>query len=140
MSEERREEGAKFQFLVQPLSFLAGPDARVNAVECLRCELGEADDSGRRRPVPIENSNFTVLADTVILALGYWPDEKLGKTTPQLETENWGLIAVDAETMASSKKGVFAGGDAVTGPDLVVTAMVAGRKSAASIDSYLEEV
>ena len=135
-----KEEGAEFHFLVQPVSFLAGPDGRVSAVECLRCELGEADDSGRRRPVPIDNSNFTVQADTVILALGYWPDESLARTTPELETENWGLIAVDSETMASSRKGVFAGGDAVTGPDLVVTAMVAGRKAAASIDSYLEEV
>jgi|Deesub1362A_J573_1020465.scaffolds.fasta_scaffold01491_5 glutamate synthase (NADPH/NADH) small chain len=134
-----REEGAKFRFLTQPVKFIAGPDGRVSAVECLQCELGEPDESGRRRPIPIEGSNFIVPTDTVILALGYWPDETIGKTTPGLETRDWGLINVDPETMATSRPGVFAGGDAVTGPHLVVTAMVAGRKAAASIDAYLNE-
>ncbi len=115
-----KEEGAKYRFLTQPVRFIAGPDGRVSAVECLQCELGEPDDSGRRRPVPIEGSNFTVLADTVILALGYWPDPLIGKTTPGLETKKYGLIVVDAETGATSRPGVFAGGDDVTGPDLVV--------------------
>ena len=102
-------------------------------------ELGEPDDSGRRRPVPIEGSNFSVPATTAIKALGYWPDEIIGKTTPDLETHKWGLIkVVDAETGQTSREGVFAGGDGVTGPDLVVTAMVAGRKSAKAINDYLE--
>ena len=132
-----RQEGAKYRFLTQPIRFLASPDGRVQAVECLQCELGEPDASGRRRPVPIEGSNFTVLADTVVLALGYWPDPLLGKSTPNLETHKYGLIVADPETGATSRKEVFAGGDAVTGPDLVVTAMRAGRRAAASIHTYL---
>jgi glutamate synthase (NADPH) small chain len=102
-------------------------------------ELGEPDASGRRRPVPVEGSNFIVEADTAILALGYWPDPIIGKTTPDLETQKWGLIIADHETGVTSRPGVFAGGDAVTGPDLVVTAMVAGRKAAASIDDFLRK-
>lgn len=132
-----REEGAKYRFLTQPIRYIAGPNGRVSAVECLQCELGELDDSGRRRPIPIEGSNFTVEADTVILALGYWPDPIIGDTTPGLETHKWGLIIADPETGATSRPGVFAGGDAVTGPDLVATAMIAGRKAAAAIDEYL---
>lgn len=134
-----KEEGAKYRFLTQPVRYLPGPDGRVSAVECLQCELGEPDESGRRRPIPIEGSEFTVAADTVILALGYWPDETLGKTTPELETHDWGLISVDPETKATSRPGIFAGGDAVTGPDLVVTAMAAGRTAAESIHDYLNE-
>jgi glutamate synthase (NADPH/NADH) small chain len=135
-----REEGAKYRFLTQPVEYIAGPDGRVSAVECLQCELGEPDESGRRRPLPIEGSNFTVPVDDVILALGYWPDETIGKSTSDLETHDWGLITVDPETMATSRAGVFAGGDAVTGPSLVVTAMRAGRKAAESIDAYLHQL
>ena len=134
-----REEGAKYRFLTQPIRYIAGPNGRVSAVECLQCELGELDDSGRRRPIPIEGSNFTVEADTVILALGYWPDPIIGDTTPNLETHKWGLIVADPDTGATSRPGVFAGGDAVTGPDLVATAMIAGRKAATAIDEYLSK-
>ena len=102
-------------------------------------ELGEPDDSGRRRPVPIEGTNFFVDADTAVLALGYWPDPIIGETTPELDTHKWGLIVVDPETGATSRPGVYAGGDDVTGPDMVVTAMVAGRKSATAIDQYLKK-
>jgi glutamate synthase (NADPH/NADH) small chain len=87
--------------------------------------------------VPIEGTNFFVEADTAILALGYWPDPVIGESTPELETHKWGLIVTDKESGETSRPGVYAGGDAVTGPDLVVTAMVAGRKAAASIDAYL---
>jgi glutamate synthase (NADPH/NADH) small chain len=132
-----REEGATFRFLTQPVRYIAGADGRVNAVECLQCELGEPDDSGRRRPVPIEGSNFTVPADSVVLALGYWPDPTIGETTPNLETHKWGLIVADPETGETSRPGIYAGGDGVTGPDLVVTAMAAGRRSAQAIDAYL---
>ena len=134
-----REEGTKYRFLTQPVRFIAGPDGKLSAVECLQCELGEPDDSGRRRPIPIEGSNFTVEADTAILALGYWPDPLIGDTTPDLKTHKWGLIVANPETGATSKPGVYAGGDAVTGPDLVVTAMVAGRKAALAIDEYLSK-
>lgn len=132
-----REEGAQYQFLTQPVKFIAGEDGTLKQIECIRMRLGEPDAKGRRKPVPIEDSNFIVDADTAILALGYWPDPIIGETTPDLKTHKYGLIVVDRETMATSRPGVFAGGDDVTGPDLVVTAMVAGRKAAAGIDAYL---
>ena len=132
-----REEGAQYQFLTQPVRFIAGENGRLAQIECIRMELGEPDAKGRRKPVPIEGSNFIVEADTAILALGYWPDPIIGETTPDLETKNWGLIVVDKKTGATSKAGVYAGGDAVTGPDLVVTAVAAGRRAAASINIYL---
>ena len=131
------EEGAEYQFLTQPVRFIAGENGRLSQVECIRMELGEPDDSGRRRPVSVDGSNFIIEADTAVLALGYWPDPIIGETTPDLETHKWGLIVVDKETGATSKPGVFAGGDGVTGPDLVVTAMAAGRKAALAIDEYL---
>ncbi|GAB4418100.1 MAG: NADPH-dependent glutamate synthase [Anaerolineales bacterium] len=135
-----KEEGAKYRFLTQPIRFIAGEDGRLAAVECLEMELGEPDESGRRRPVPIEGSNFTVAADTAILALGYWPDPIIGETTPSLETHKWGLIKlVDKETGATTMPGVFAGGDCVTGPAIVAEAMVAGLKAAEAIDTYLRQ-
>jgi len=103
-------------------------------------ELGEPDESGRRRPVPIEGSNFSIAADTAILALGYWPDPVIGDTTPELETHKWGLIkVVDKETGETTRKGVFAGGDCVTGPAIVGDAMAAGVKAAKAIDAYLSQ-
>ena len=135
-----RQEGAHYRFLTQPVRFHADPDGRVASVECLQCELGEPDASGRRRPVPIEGSNFTVPSDTVVLALGYWPDPLLGDATPGLETHKHGLIVADDETGRTSLPGVFAAGDAVSGPDLVVTAMRGGRRAAAAIDEYLREM
>lgn len=135
--EMAKEEGAHYEFLTQPVRFIPGDDGHLEAVECIRMQLGEPDKSGRRRPVPVEGSNFIVQADTAILALGYWPDPLIGETTPGLETRNWGLIVTDRESGATSRPGVFAGGDAVTGPDLVVTAMVSGRKAAAAIHAYL---
>jgi len=134
-----QEEGAKYRFLTQPVKFIAGEDGHLAAVECLEMELGEPDDSGRRRPVPIEGSNFTVAVDTAILALGYWPDPIIGETTPDLETHKWGLIkVVDEETGATTRPGVYAGGDCVTGPAIVGAAMAAGIKSAQAIDTYLK--
>ncbi len=133
-----REEGAQYQFLTQPVRFIAGEDGKLKEIECIRMVLGEPDAKGRRKPVPVEGSNFIVQADTAILALGYWPDPIIGETTPDLKTRNYGLIVVDPETGATSRPGVYAGGDDVTGPDLVVTAMVAGRKAAAAIHEYLK--
>jgi glutamate synthase (NADPH/NADH) small chain len=133
-----RDEGARYRFLTQPIKFIAGADGRLAAVECLEMKLGDPDAKGRRKPIPVEGSNFSVACDTAILALGYWPDPILGKTTPDLATHDWGLISVeDRTTGATSRAGVFSGGDCVTGPDLVVTAMVAGRKAALAIDRYL---
>ncbi|MEW5867718.1 MAG: NAD(P)-dependent oxidoreductase [Chloroflexota bacterium] len=133
-----REEGADYQFLTQPVRFIAGADGRLSQIECIRMVLGEPDAKGRRKPVPVENSNFIVEADTAVLALGYWPDPIIGETTPDLKTHKWGLIVADTETGATSRPGVYAGGDDVTGPSLVVTAMVAGRNAAQAIDEYLK--
>jgi glutamate synthase (NADPH/NADH) small chain len=133
-----REEGAKYRFLTQPVKFIPGEDGRLAAVECIEMKLGEPDAKGRRKPVPVEGSNFSLAVDTAIKALGYWPDPVLGETTPGLDVHDYGLISVvDRETGATSREGVFAGGDDVTGSDLVVTAMVAGRKSALAIEKYL---
>jgi glutamate synthase (NADPH/NADH) small chain len=135
-----QEEGAKYRFLTQPVKFIPGKDGHLIAVECLEMELGEPDASGRRRPVPVEASNFSVAADTAILALGYWPDPVIGKTTPGLETHTWGLIKViDPQTGATTRPGVYAGGDCVTGPSIVGNAMAAGRKAAFAIAAYLKQ-
>ncbi|HEX7976328.1 MAG TPA: NAD(P)-dependent oxidoreductase [Anaerolineales bacterium] len=132
-----QEEGAKYQFLTLPKEFIPGEDGRLARVRCIRMELGEPDASGRRRPVEVPNSDFIIEADCAVTAVSYWPDPIIGKTTPDLKTDKWGLIQADRATGATSRPGVFAGGDDVTGPDLVVTAMLAGRKSAAAIDAYL---
>jgi glutamate synthase (NADPH/NADH) small chain len=134
-----RDEGAKYRFLTQPVKFIAGPDGSLAAVECLEMKLGEPDAKGRRKPIPVEGSNFSIACDTAILALGYWPDPIIGKTTPDLEVHDWGLVSVkDKVTGETSRLGVFSGGDCVTGPDLVVTAMNAGRRAALAIDKYLQ--
>ena len=133
-----REEGAKYRFLTQPIRFIAGEDGNLAAVECLEMKLGEPDAKGRRKPVPVEGSNFIVECDMAVLALGYWPDPIIGETTPNLETHDWGLITANKMKGITSREGVFSGGDCVTGPDLVVTAMVAGRKAAWAIDEYLK--
>jgi glutamate synthase (NADPH/NADH) small chain len=135
-----RQEGARYQFLTQPVKFIAGEDGHLAQIECIQMRLGEPDEKGRRRPVPIEDTNFIVEADTAILALGYWPDPIIGKSTPDLETHKWGLIVTDRMTGETSRPGVYAGGDGVTGPDLVVTAMVAGRQAAAAMDVYLRGI
>ncbi len=133
-----RDEGAKYRFLTQPVKFIAGEDGHLAAIECIEMVLGEPDAKGRRRPVPVPDSNFSVACDTAILALGYWPDPIISKTTPDLETHDWGLVSVrNKATGETSRPGVFSGGDCVTGPDLVVTAMVGGRKAAFAINEYL---
>ncbi len=139
-AEERtnaKEEGVNFEFLTVPVRYIGGDDGWVNAMECIRMELGEPDSSGRRRPVPIEGSNFIQEVDTVVLALGYWPDPLLGEKTEKLETHKWGLFVVDEETGATSREAVFAGGDAVRGADLVVTALASAKIASQGIDDYL---
>ncbi|HLF26566.1 MAG TPA: NAD(P)-dependent oxidoreductase [Anaerolineae bacterium] len=132
------EEGARIEYLVAPVKFIGDERGQVRAMELQRMELGAPDESGRRRPVPLKGSEFTAPIDTVVLALGYWPDETLGKTTPDLKTHDYGLIDADDRTGRTSRVGVFAGGDAVTGPDLVSTAVAAGFRAAHAIDEYLK--
>ncbi len=131
------EEGAQYHYLTQPVRLIAGANGHVAQVECVRTELGEPDESGRRRFCIVEGSNFVVDADTVIVAIGYKPDTIVTDTTPGIQTHSSGLLMADQNTGATHRRGVFGGGDFVHGPHLVVTAMVAGRKAAAAIDRYL---
>lgn len=132
------EEGAQYQFLTTPVRFIPGADGRMAQVECVRTELGEPDASGRRKFSVVEGSNFIIDADTAVIAVGYKPDPVIGSTTPGIQThDHSGLLLADQHTGSTHRRGVFGGGDFVTGPDLVVTAMVAGRKAAAAIDRYL---
>jgi glutamate synthase (NADPH/NADH) small chain len=131
------EEGAKYHYLTQPVRFIAGADGRLAQVECVRTQLGEPDASGRRSFNVVEGSDFIIEVDTAILAIGYKPDPIISATTPGIGTHSDGLLLADRDSGATNRKGVFTGGDVVTGPHLVVTAMVAGRKSAAAIDRYL---
>ncbi len=132
-----KEEGIDFKWLTQPIEIIGDHEGRVREMKCIEMELAEPDDSGRRRPVPIEGTEFTLVVDTVILALGFWPDPLIGEATPHLETHDWGLITVDAETGVTSRPNVFAGGDDVAGPDLVVTAVAQGRRAAAAMHEYM---
>jgi glutamate synthase (NADPH/NADH) small chain len=139
--EERRhaaEEGVEFMYLTTPIRFI-GEDGKVVAAECQRMQLGEPDESGRRRPEPVPGSEFIYPADTVVLAIGYNPDDLLEKTTPGLRTTHWKTVRVD-EDYQTTRPGVFAGGDTVRGADLVVTAMADGRRAALAIQHYLERL
>ncbi len=131
------EEGINFQLLTNPVRFTDDERGSLAGVECLRMELGEPDDSGRRRPVPVEGSEFVIDIDVAIIAIGNSPNPIIQKSTPDLDTTKWGTIVVDEETMKSSKPGVFAGGDIVSGAATVIEAMGAGRKAAKSINEYL---
>jgi glutamate synthase (NADPH/NADH) small chain len=134
------EEGVIIDFLVAPVRFFGDEEGRVKAVEFRRMQLGEPDESGRRRPVPIEGSEFVVEADTVVLALGYGVDRVFSDTVPGLEADRQGRIAIDRETGRTSVPGVFAGGDNVNGADLVVTALRDGRRAARGIDEHLKSL
>ncbi|MFZ2358422.1 MAG: NAD(P)-dependent oxidoreductase [Anaerolineae bacterium] len=131
------DEGVRIRYLEAPTELLGDDDGRLRAMKVIKMELGEPDSSGRRRPIPKEGSETIEEVDNVILAVGYWPDPLMGKTTPNLATRKWGLIVTDEEVGATTRAGVFAAGDAVHGPDLVVTAIATAHKAAANIDGYL---
>ena len=107
-------------------------------MEIVKQELGEPDESGRRSPHPVEGSNYDLDVDTVIIAIGQSPNPLIRQTTPGLDTQRWGGIIVDEDTMKTSKDGVYAGGDTVTGAATVILAMGAGKKAAAAIDRQLQ--
>jgi glutamate synthase (NADPH/NADH) small chain len=131
------EEGIRFQLLTAPVRVLGDEGGRVRGMECLRMELGEPDASGRRRPVPIKGSEYTIEVDTVVVAIGNGPNPLIPRTTPGLATGKHGNIVADEESGQTSKPGVFAGGDIVTGAATVILAMGAGRRAAGAIDQYL---
>ena len=135
--EHAEEEGIKFQLLTNPVRFLGDVNNRVTTVECIKMKQGEADESGRRRPILIEGTEHQFEADTVIIALGTRPRSFISSTTPDLEISRWGTIVTDEETGETSKPGVYAGGDIVTGVATVIKAMGAGRIAAKSIDEYV---
>lgn len=131
-----KEEGIDFRFLTNPTQII-GKEGAVSAIECIKMELGEPDESGRRRPVPIKGSEFTLDIDTVIMAIGTAANPLVPKSTPGLELTKRGYIAADEETGKTSRKGVYAGGDIVTGSATVILAMGAGKKAARTIHHYL---
>jgi glutamate synthase (NADPH/NADH) small chain len=133
-----KEEGVEFNILTAPVEFVGDDKGWLKAMKCIKMELGEPDASGRRRPIPIDNSEFEVPIDLVVIAIGNGSNPLIPKTTPDIKTSKRGTIVVNEETMKTTKKGVFAGGDIVTGGATVILAMGAGRKAAKAIDDYLK--
>jgi glutamate synthase (NADPH/NADH) small chain len=131
-----KEEGIEFHILQSPKRIIGDENSRVVAIECLKYKLGEPDDSGRRRPIPIEGSEFTIDVDTCIMAIGNGSNPLIRQTTPNLEFNKWGNIVVD-ENCKTSMEGVYAGGDIVLGAATVILAMGQGRIAAAAINDYL---
>ena len=145
--EHAMEEGIEFKLLNNPIEILGyqNPDDKrdpkngfVTGMKCIRMELGEPDEKGRRRPVPVEGSEFTLDVDTVVIAIGTSPNPLIKSTTKGLEVNRKGGIVVEEATGATSREGVYAGGDAVTGAATVISAMGAGKAAAAAIDEYLK--
>ena len=132
-----QEEGIIFDLLTNPVEILEAEDGWVRGIRCIRMELGEPDESGRRRPIEIPGSEFEIPCDEVIMALGTSPNPLIPSTTKGLDTNRRQCIIADEATGQTSKEGVFAGGDAVTGAATVILAMGAGKKAAKGIDDYL---
>lgn len=132
-----KEEGIEFVYLSNPVEFIGDEQGWLKGAKLQKMELGEPDASGRRRPIPIEGSEYILDLDMAVIAIGNGSNPIIQKTTPDLKYNKWGNILVDEETMSTSKKGVFAGGDIVTGGATVILAMGAGRTAAKAIDNYL---
>jgi glutamate synthase (NADPH/NADH) small chain len=137
--EHAKEEGVSFQFLNNPVEFLGDEKGWLKGIKLIQMELGEPDSSGRRRPIPIPGSEYDVPVDLTIVAIGNGSNPIIQRTTEDLAFNKWGNIIVDEETMATSKEGVYAGGDIVTGGATVILAMGAGRTAARSINAYLTQ-
>jgi glutamate synthase (NADPH/NADH) small chain len=132
-----KEEGVEFNLLCNPVAIHGDENGKVQSIECIRMELGEPDASGRRRPIPIEGSNFKIPVDCVVMAIGNSPNPLIRSTTEGLEANRHGCIVVNEETMQTSRKGVYAAGDAVSGAATVILAMGGGKDAARSIDQYV---
>jgi glutamate synthase (NADPH/NADH) small chain len=132
-----KDEGIQFLCLTNPVAFLGDDQGWLQGVRCVRMELGEPDASGRRAPVPVPGSEYELPIRMAVIALGTSANPLVQSTTPDLRTDRRGYIAADPETLRTSKPGVFAAGDIVTGAATVILAMAAGRKAARSIEEYL---
>ena len=132
------EEGIIFKNLNNPVKILGDENGRVRAMECIEMELGEPDASGRRKPIAKEGSNFELPVDTVIMSIGTSPNPLIRSTTPGLDTNKRGCLVVNEDTMQTTREGVYAGGDAVTGAATVILAMGAGKSAAKAIDEYIK--
>ena len=135
--EHAEQEGVQFHLLTSPVAF-HGKDGRLTGLECLKNELGEPDASGRRKPVAVEGSNFVIEADVAVIAIGQSPSPLVSRTTPDLQTGKGGVVVADKATLKTSKKGVFAGGDVITGGATVILAMGQGKVAAQAIHEYLQ--
>jgi glutamate synthase (NADPH/NADH) small chain len=132
------QEGVVLNLLTNPVGILTDAGGRVTGMECLKMELGEPDESGRRRPVAVKGSNFVIEADAVVIAIGNKPNPLISQTSPNLKTTKWGTLVVNEETMETSTPGVFAGGDIVSGAATVISAMGQAKIAARSIHQYLQ--
>ena len=135
-----QEEGIRFKLLTNPIRYIGTDFKTVKAMECIKMELGEPDASGRRRPVPIEGSNFIMDVDLVIVAVGNGPNPVIFQSTPDMKRNKRGYIEVNPETMETSKEFVYAGGDIVTGSATVIEAMGAGRIAASAMHAKLSAI
>jgi glutamate synthase (NADPH/NADH) small chain len=138
--EHAMEEGIEFKILTNPLRFNGDENGQLVSVDCIEMELGEPDASGRRRPVTKAGSEFTINIDTAIIAVGTSPNPLIRNTTSGLEVNNHGCILAEEDTGKTSRKGVFAGGDAVTGAATVILAMGAGKSAAQAMDAYMKSI
>lgn len=138
--ENAKKEGIQFKLLTNPKRFLGNDQNWVVAMECYQMELGEPDESGRRRPIIIPGSEFIIEIDVVIVALGTTPNPLIAQTTKGLETTKWGTVVTDGKTGKTVKTAVWAGGDIVTGAATVISAMGAAKQAAAAIDEYLKDL
>ncbi len=136
---EAEKEGIKINYLTNPVKIL-GKDGKVTGMECIKMKLGEPDSSGRRRPIPIEGSEFTMDLDMVIMAIGQAADVSFLNKEESFELTRWGTFAVDPDTLQTNIPGIFAGGDAVTGPATIIEAIAAGKEAAESIDRFIRGV
>ena len=137
--EHAKEEGVVFNLLTNPVRIIGDENGWVTGMECIKMELGEPDDSGRARPIPIEGSEFVFDVDTIVIAIGQNPNPLIPQTTSDLKIGRWGTIEADEEG-ATSRPGVYAGGDIVTGAATVILAMGAGKVAARAMDKYLKSL
>ncbi len=135
--EHAKEEGVRFMLLTNPIEVLGNDDYRVVGLKCIKMELGEPDESGRRRPIPMPDSEFDIQVDSYIVSIGQTPNPLVPRTTPGLDVQSWGGIATKDEHGLTSIDDVWAGGDIVTGAATVISAMGAGKHAAQAIDEYL---